>query len=65
VSYERIERIDRTPGVDRITGVVPLSRVGRRENPAEDQQHSGQGRSRQDEPEQPEDDGRPHIDVTV
>jgi hypothetical protein len=65
VSYERIDRIDGTRGVDRVTGVVPLGRVQRRENPAEDQQQSRDGDSQQDEREQSQDDGRPHIDVTV
>lgn len=64
MSYERIDRIDGTRGVDRMTGVVPLGRVARRENPAEDQQDK-QDRSRQEEREPQQDDGRPHIDVTV
>jgi hypothetical protein len=62
MSYERIEPIGPSGAVDRATRVVPLHPVGRREEPPEDQQQRGQPRR---EPEPPEDDGRPHVDVLV
>jgi hypothetical protein len=63
VSYERIDPIERSSGVDPTTRVVPLHRVGARENPAEDDEQRRRRQRR--EREQPEDDGRPHVDVLV
>lgn len=63
MSYERIEPIERSSGVDPTTRVVPVQRVGRREEaPDEDQQQRRRPRRKR---EPTEDDGRPHIDVLV
>jgi hypothetical protein len=62
VSYERIDPIERSAGVDPTTRVVPLHRVGPREQPSDE--HPQRRRERRT-PKPPDDDGRPHIDVLV
>jgi hypothetical protein len=62
VSYERIEPVGPSSGVDRATRVVPLHPVGRREQPPDERE---QRRRPRREPEPPQDDGRPHVDVLV
>jgi hypothetical protein len=61
VSYERIDPIERSSGVDRTTRVVPLHHVGRREAPPDEQSQQHRRRGQREQPA--DDDGRPHVDV--